>query len=302
MSRHRPHVALLVVVLLAGGMSLPGCTPQTIYGTRGFVVDRVNDIDYYTGEDAAWFKHKLDVYRPRGATNAPVLLFVHGGAWRIGDKMFDTNVGKTFARHGVLTVSIDYRLSPEVKHPAHIRDVARAFHWVRNNIREFGGNPDDIFLTGHSSGAHLVALLALNEKYLEELGHTTDEISGVIPVSGVYLVSARGILFEGAFDDKAETLKDASPIMQVDEKQPPFLIIYGGKDLMSIDILSINLEHELKKHNSPVELLCVEGYSHGDTVWEIGKKKDRMTRAMLRFIRRWSRTLKAPMPVDAAIP
>jgi acetyl esterase/lipase len=292
---------LLAAIVGCASAGLAGCAPRTVYGTRGFSVDRIGNIAYYDGEDASFFKHKLDIYQPEGVTNAPVLLFIHGGGWRIGDKMFDTNIGKTFAKHGVLTFAIDYRLSPEVKHPEHIRDCARAFHWIRQHAREYGGNPDDVFLTGHSSGAHLAALLALNEKYLAEVGESTDSISGVMPGSGVYLVGSSGLLFGAAFDGDPDILRDASPTMQVDDKQPPFLIIYGSEDAMGIDILSINLAHELEKHHSPVELLHVEGYGHGDTVWEIGKKNDPITRAMLRFMRTYSRTLNAPDPDDAPI-
>src|SRR5207253_2153822 len=101
----------------------------------------------------------LDVFQPEGATGCPVVLFVHGGAWIFGDKdLFGMyrGVGQYLARHGVTAVLMNYRLSPVVQHPEHIKDVARAFAWTRRHIKDYGGNPDAIFLAGHSAGAHLV--------------------------------------------------------------------------------------------------------------------------------------------------
>jgi len=249
------------------------------------------NIPYYTGEDASRSKHRLDVYQPEGVKNAPVLIFIHGGAWRVGSKMFHTNVGKTFAARGIVTVSVNYRLSPKVKHPAHIRDVARAFDWVRKNIHNYGGNPLNVFVSGHSAGGHLVALLALNEKYLAEVGHTTDEIAGVIAISGVYRVGATGI-FKGVFAAEPETLRDASPVLHVDDKQPPFLVIYAEKDMTGLDALAIGLAATLRQHKSPVRLLRVPDRSHSSIVWRIGDEDDPTTQAMFDFLSKNSRRAK----------
>jgi len=260
-------------------------------GPEPYEFERHKNIAYYTGEDASRSKHHLDVYQPKGVKNAPVLIFVHGGAWRVGGKMFHTNVGKTFASHGIVTVSINYRLSPKVKHPAHIRDVARAFDWVRKNIQDYGGDPRNVFVSGHSAGGHLVALLALNEKYLAEVGHLTDEIAGVIGISGVYRVGATGI-FSGVFEPDAEALRDASPVVHVDDKQPPFLVIYAEKDMTGLDALAIGLATALRQHKSPVRLLKVPDRSHSSIIWRIGDKDDPTTEAMLEFIRRHLRRAK----------
>src|SRR5438477_9094130 len=98
-----------------------------------FDVEVVADVDYYKGDDADRVKHKLDLYLPRGQKDFPVLFFVHGGAWRSGDKNFFgaySSLGRFYARRGVGTVVTNYRLSPRVRHPEHVRDVARAFAWT----------------------------------------------------------------------------------------------------------------------------------------------------------------------------
>lgn len=141
----------------------------------------------------------LDVFRPEGVTNAPVVLFVHGGAWMMGDKNFlglYRAVGRYLAGQGVVAVLANYRLTPAVKHPEHVKDIARAYAWTRRNIKQHGGNPDTIFLCGHSAGAHLVALLATDDSLWRAgvLGlepKDRDSLRGVMAVSGVYRIPAR---------------------------------------------------------------------------------------------------------------
>ncbi len=150
------------------------------------------NVRYSDGPDA----QALDVFAPKGAACRPVVLFVHGGAWMVGDKStfgYYRGVARFFAHHGAVAVSINYRLSPHVKHPEQVKDVARAFAWVRRRIRDYGGDPDRIFLCGHSSGGHLVALLATDDSYLKDpaLGLTDADraaLKGVMAVSGVYRI------------------------------------------------------------------------------------------------------------------
>lgn len=154
------------------------------------------DLRYFPGREA---RHTLDVFAPKDvpADKAPVVFFVHGGSWMAGDKNFRgtyRNIGRALARGGVVAVLINYRLSPGVKHPEHIRDVARAFAWVHRHIDRYGGDPTRIILSGHSSGAHLAALLAADPSYLEAKELKLDAaaarkgIRGVVPICGVYRI------------------------------------------------------------------------------------------------------------------
>lgn len=141
-------------------------------------------------------RQKLDVFRPAGAKDKPVLLVLHGGGWMIGDKNFFGiygDVARGFAKQGFVVVAANYRLSPAVRHPEHIKDVARAYAWTRKNIKDYGGNPDKIFVCGHSAGGHLAALLATDPSHLADpaLGMKDNDgkaIKGVIGVSGVYSI------------------------------------------------------------------------------------------------------------------
>jgi acetyl esterase/lipase len=158
---------------------------------RTYEADEVLNVAYYQGRDADDYRHRLDLFLPKGLRDYPVLVFVHGGAWMIGDKScvgLYSAVGRFFARHGVGVVLPNYRLSPGVRHPEHVRDVARAFAWTKRNIGRRGGDPDRLFVGGHSAGGHLAALLATDERYLEAEGLTTADVKGAILVSGVYRI------------------------------------------------------------------------------------------------------------------
>jgi acetyl esterase/lipase len=197
-------------------------------------VQRLKDLAYYSGPGADPIKHKLDLYVPKGKKDFPVVFFVHGGAWRHGDKSWlgvYSTLGLAWARHGVCTAVINYRLSPAVTHPEHIKDVARAFAWVHKNIRQYGGRPDEIFVTGHSAGGHLTALLATDERYLKAEGLGLAAIKGAIPMSGVYHIPEAERLFNGVFGPESTVHHDASPVFHARPNAPPFLIIYAEHDL-----------------------------------------------------------------------
>lgn len=151
-----------------------------------FEVEAVRDVAYYDGADADPKKHKLDLFFPKEHKDFPVLFFVHGGGWTMGDRRQYGMVGQDFAKNGVGTVVISYRLSPQVQHPGHIEDVARAFAWTNKNIGKYGGREDQIFVAGQSAGSHLAALLAPNEAYLKAEKLSLKDIKGAMPVIGVH--------------------------------------------------------------------------------------------------------------------
>jgi arylformamidase len=222
--------AALAGLLLSGSVPA-GDAPAASKEDKSFDVKVVADIDYYKGKDADRIKHKLDLYLPRGRKHFPVLFFVHGGAWRSGDKNYFgvySALGKFYAQHGIGTVVTNYRLSPKVKHPEHIRDVARAFAWTARNISKYGGRPDALFLCGHSAGGHLVSLLATDDAYLKAEGLKTDSIRAVIPISGVYRLPGRAL--QSVFGSDPEQRKNAFPMAHLHKGLPPFLILYAEND------------------------------------------------------------------------
>jgi len=275
------------VAILACIVALVGCTWGQLVGPTGrseLDVCRDGNVSYHPDVDLLGDKHKLDVFQPEGVSDAPVLMYVHGGAWTFGSKTFIQHIGRTFAARGIVTVLVNYRLSPIAKHPEHIRDVARAFDWVKRNIDRYGGDPDTVFIAGHSAGGHLVSLLALNERYLAEVGRSSDEIAGVVSISGLYRVGGTSLIFENTFPSSAEMLIDASPEFHVDDAQPPFLILYADDDFPFLDIQAIGFKWTLDQHDASAELTRVADRTHHTIFRKIGEKDDPTTAAILAFI------------------
>ena len=159
-----------------------------------------------------------------------MVVFLYGGAWRSGNKGMYRYVAKAFARLGYVAVIPDYRVYPEVRYPAFIEDAALAVRWVKDNIGRFGGNPDKIFLTGHSAGAHIAAMLALDARWLQEVGLSPRrDISGLIGIAGPYdYLPLRDEVLKIIFG--GENRPETQPIAHVLPGAPPALLMTGGKD------------------------------------------------------------------------
>ncbi len=138
-------------------------------------------------KEVAYGQHEtqqLDVYSrvADGVRNKPVMVYVHGGAWKLGDKKLSEDKASFYVDNGAVLVSLNYRLSGVKKHPAQIEDIAAAVAWVKRHIAAYGGNPENMVLSGHSAGAHLVALLTTDERYLRKYGLDAGMFKAVVPV------------------------------------------------------------------------------------------------------------------------
>ncbi len=222
-------------------------------------VEVLGGISYTDGSPADADKHKLDLYLPRDKKNFPVLVFVHGGAWRSGDRSQYQALGERFARDGIGVAIPSYRLMPQNPHPAQIEDLAAAFAWVVRNISQRGGDASRIYLSGHSAGAHLAALLALDEKYLKKFDLDPSAIRGVIAMSGIYDVDHLDAFL--ATGDATEK-HDASPIAHVTSSAPDFLISYCQWDYLGLPRQARDFTLALRKHFVPTDLLYVPGENH----------------------------------------
>ncbi len=183
-------------------------------------------------------KQSLNVYLPaaEAKTPVPVVIWVHGGGWRNGDKdnRGGVNLCQTWAKAGFVVVGLDYRLTPAVVHPAHVEDVAAGIAWVNNNIARHGGDPKRVFLLGHSAGAHLVALVATAAKYLKAHDLSPKSaLAGVMAIdtASYDLTTTRSLavrkMISDAFGDDAKALHDASPLQHARQNPddcPPFII------------------------------------------------------------------------------
>jgi acetyl esterase/lipase len=249
--------------------------------SRGVKV--VPDIVYYEGKDADPKKHKLDLYLPEGKKDFPVVFFVHGGGWTIGDRKQYIGLGRVLARQGVGVVIPSYRLTPAVQHPGHIEDVARAFAWTHKNIANHGGRPDRMFVTGQSAGGHLAALLATNESFLKEQGLTVGAIRGAMPISGIYMFGPR--MLKRVIGDAPGAAESASPVKHVTGKEPPFLIFYADQDFKGCDVMSRAFHEALKAKSVEAELVEVKDRNHiSIIVRPMFNEADPVVQALLGFV------------------
>jgi acetyl esterase/lipase len=238
-------------------------------------------------------RHRLDVFSPAGQVKCPTLFFVHGGGWMVGkkDNYFGIygygTIARCLAQRGLVVVLPNYCLSPGVRHPEHIKDVARAFAWTCRNAARYGGDPAQIFVGGHSAGGHLVSLLATDEIYLKKEGHSRKDIRGVIGVSGVYCIedlelkvsaavpgdwlrfSSKFSPFAAVFGSDPEVLKQASPIRHVRPGLPPFLLLNGGLDYWPLRQMTKDFAAALEDNGCEVQVKEVPWRTHETLVFDI---------------------------------
>jgi arylformamidase len=265
------------------------------YGEEEVLITR--DIHY--GSDPL---QTVDVY----ATNycklntCPVVMWVHGGGWKRGDTggTSSTDMQTLWARQGIVMVGVNYRLTPDVQHPALVQDIAAAFNWTTSNIAQYGGDKRRISLLGHSAGAHLVALVATDPRYLAAYGlKISTDIRDVFPIdtasfdltdkSSVF-VSA---LVKDAFGTDPAVLNDASPIWQVNAKgaYPPFLIAATSARPDAINT-SQTLQAKLRSANDSADVMVMDYgnagqlQAHGLIAEDLANLDSAMTKALLRRV------------------
>lgn len=215
---------------------------------------KYKNIAYLAENNSSKEKPTLTIFSPRNSKhqNNSVLVFVHGGNWNSGDKKLYGFFGRNFAKKGVTTVIVGYTLSPNADYNDMANQVAQAVNWTNENISKYKGNPNEIFLTGHSAGGHLVALVGTNPKYLKDKSI----------VKGIILNDAAGLDMKhyleefpptdqdnylATWSNNRDKWEDASPIYFLDKNTPPFMIYTGSKTYESIKISNERFLKELHK-------------------------------------------------------
>lgn len=219
-------------------------------------------------------RHRLDVYRPAGSSPgpnsapSPCLLFLYGGRWSSGHRTDYAFVGRSLARRGIITVVADYRLYPEVRFPAFVEDAARALAFVQERAREFGTTPQRIAVGGHSAGAHIASLLALNadfRRYPSGNAHVpslkAEAPAAVVGISGPYDFLPLGDDIRDIFGPESGH-RDSQPIHWAGPGKPPFLLLHGEEDRTVGKRNSRNLAAALDGHGVPAEVILYPGVDH----------------------------------------
>lgn len=296
------RIPACVLLLAAGLLARPARAADEAKAPKtggNFEVEVHKDIPYVEGKDVDE-RQKLNLYLPKGAKGYPTLFFIHGGGWTAGSRSGFDRIGRTFAKNGVAFVSVGYRLSPrqgqearpgQVKHPGHIQDVAKGFAWTVANIRKYGGDPGAAFVSGHSAGGHLAALLATDADYLQAEKLSPGNIKGVIPVSGVFVISPR---MKNVFGDDAEVCKKASPQSHVRDGLPPFLILYGDGERNGLGRQAEKFAPALKEKKVEATVVVGKDRNHGSIMMRMAAEDDPATQAVLEFIARHSNLKLTP--------
>jgi acetyl esterase/lipase len=230
-SRACRHVRLVAIGLLTALLS--ACSAETLllplnWSEQDTHVVSTTDLAY--GADA---RQTLDVYRPHEARQAPVMVFWYGGSWRHGSKDYYRFTGQSLARRGFVAILPDYRLAPDHPFPAFVEDAASAVRWARDHSKEFGGDPNRIYISGHSAGGHNALMLALDPRYLDAVGLTPSDLAGVVSLAGpTGLENLRGEALKGVFPYAIpdEAFSPIALAARHAEMAPPILLMIGLDD------------------------------------------------------------------------
>lgn len=238
----------------------------------------------------------LNVYSPKrkSSVSNDVLVFIHGGNWTTGNKSMYRFFGKGMAKKGVVTVIIDYRKYPFVNYPSMAMDVAQSLKWVKDNITSFSGDTNKIYVSGHSAGAHLAALIATDTSYF-------DSIKINNPIKGCVLIDAFGLdiysylkreekynydVYRSIFTKDEEQWKNGSPFFHLHEGMPKFILFIGGKTYPGIIKESNAFIIELKKYQSDAQLITVPRKRHAGMIFSYINPKKIAYNQILEFMKK----------------
>lgn len=237
---------------LLGGFFGLGLIAMVLLGMKSDYQDNAGieshlNLDYYTGPDADADKHKLDLYLPENKDEAPLLLWIHGGAWVTGGRKQEAGLAKHLVAKGIGVAVMSYRLSDgrwmnpnftgTAKHPDHIQDCVRAFAWLKKQAKAYGYDSSNLFVGGYSAGGHLSALMCMDEQYLKEEGLSFADVKGAVPMAGAYdMVAYYNSHVEGNGKEMAdshvkgvfgelEEVKKASPTEYIEASVIPMLVV-----------------------------------------------------------------------------
>ena len=230
-------------------------------------------------------KQRLDIYLPKGeVVNAPVFLFVHGGGFREGDKAHYGSVAEPFIKRRIITVAPSYRLTGSGAHyPDQPNDIKSAVRWIFDNIEQYGGDPENIYVAGHSAGAVLTADIGVDRAWLTEMGMPNDILKAIMPISGPYDIRVKrrpGQL--DAYAPTPEIRVQASPILKINDSAPAALVATGSEEEYVQP--SLDFADALKAAGVDAHYLLLEGEDHADTALLLADENSRLCKQVINMI------------------
>lgn len=254
--------------------------------------------------------HTLDLYLPpRTDTRPPLFVYIHGGAWISGDRRQYALLGMGLLAQGVAVAVINYRLSDAGTnpHPAHVQDAAAAVAFLRKEAPRYGYDAEQLFVGGHSAGAHISALLAFAPGYLHAVGEKPESVRGFIGIEGIYDLPALLLRWPSYREDfitqafgNEEAWTAASPQRLPLRLKRPWLLIHSQKDELVDEPQSRRFAEALQKAGVPVEYVVSKQGSHFGVLGQLvdPSPSDPLHPALLRFLK--PAPPRAPAPARPA--
>jgi len=222
------------------------------------------DILYRMGDQSEYMRERcrLDIYYPKQQKDFSTVVWFHGGGLKAGNKF----IPETLKDQGMAVVAVNYRFSPHVTSPAYIEDAAAAVAWVFNNIKQYGGNKEKVFVSAHSAGGYLTSMIGLDKTYLEKYGIDANAIAGLIPFSG-HTITHFTIRAENGIDGTQVVVDKYAPLSHIRKDGPPLILITGDRELEMLGRYEENAYmYRMMKvigHENTI-LYELDGFNHGE--------------------------------------
>lgn len=277
----------MLIILSALLTDLTSCAFKNVHRSKNIT---------YLPADSATNKpaQTLNIFAP-AKPKAPqdVLIFIYGGSWNSGKKEIYNFFGTRWARKNVVTVIVDYPKSPAANYNEMALDITKSVKWVKENIASYGGNPDRIFISGHSAGGHLAALVGIKNDYFMRAGIAN-------PIKGIVLIDAAGLdmygyLKEEAFEPGNTYLntftndpiqwKAASPMYHLHAGMPPMLIYRGGKTYPSIEQSNQRFVAALKPFVPGPDYRILKGKKHVPMILQFFNTSNARYKEIINFMK-----------------
>jgi acetyl esterase/lipase len=246
-----------LLILFAGTCMLvhPQSPAYSTLENVPYYPSEVSDQDPYLKERCV-----LDIYYPEKMEGFPTVVWFHGGGLTGGNKFIPEELKEL----NMAVVAVNYRLYPKVKAPVYIEDAAAAVAWVFNHIREYGGDPDLIFVSGHSAGGYLCSMVGLDLKWLDKHGIDANRIAGLIPFSG-HTITHFTVRQERGIEGTQPVVDELAPLYHVRKDAPPLLMITGDREMEMMGRYEENayMMRMMKVVGHPdTRLYEMDGYGH----------------------------------------
>lgn len=259
-ARRRWRLAGLWAALFA---LLSGCSSTAI-------LDRMVPSDTYVARPSAAYgpeaRQQLDIYLPlpaAGGARPPLVVFFYGGSWTTGERVDYRFVGEALASRGIATLVADYRLSPAVRYPVFLQDSAAAVKWAFEHAAELGADPARIYVAGHSAGAYNAAMVALDPRWLAQVGLKPAQLAGWVGIAGAYEFLPIGIPEVQVAFNWPHTPPDSQPVVHASARAPRTLLLAASSDTVVSPARNTQaLASRLRAAGVPTAVQMYSGVSH----------------------------------------